>query len=1603
MTRSFLWNFTDAADYALYNCSVTGGMGQLSSVNETVIENTSAQFILGTGTNVDTQVAQDAMVINDTSLAVQTLTLQPGPEGLDNYLYEWFAGYSPDTEDLRLNGEYDPVPSSSHRARIIMQFDLSTVPAGATIEDATLWLYEKPSKPATIYYSIHAVNHSWDEQSASWNNGWLSAGGDFSTESFLNGTVDGTNGWHSFDLSRLVDLWTRGSVPNYGFIIVPRNDAADGTKDFTCSDVSNKPEQRPKLIVNYTLGEAGGMYESQPIGPGTNSTFTLASWTDGFISKATDEFSTGTISSKWNWTIDPTLAGGSVNFDHPGWLNVTGSQPTLLTNASIGCNYLYQTIRGNFRAETSLQEHFATVCMGAGLQVKSDDMTWLALYKGGIQASGTIDAKVCKGGYTTALGSVPWTDSNAFLRIDRTNGTYQLLASANGTTWIVVASYTPQYDFGQDCSVGLFVFSGDFPANPVVEFDYCRIEPVEQTGVLELSARTGNSTSLVDPSWGSWSAPLGPGTGAVLGAPGRYIQYRVTMNTTSSWLSPMFSGFDCHYERFAADGTITTGVMTPPAFQTWESMTVSQWLAAGAIEYLYSTDNGTSWTSLGYGTSFALPVPVQTLMIRAAFTTQDTAVTPSIFMMEVVYRITHACFYVSATPATIEAGEPFTVYIEPKDTSNNTAAWEGQVTLHAVNAIDMSDASSELNQTLATVPASGQLTISDMRYTAAETIRILVSGGGSSGISGPIVIVPGPIDSLVVEPDVTTLVQNSSTVFTADVCDAFGNAITGITINWYADASLGILNVTTGNSVTLTTGLMDTGGFLNVTALSMVVSRFITVTSIMFQPQIDPDIPIQSQLEDFGSWSLDIGPYVFDNEDNDTELKWYTTNETVVTVVGDNRTGNLVITFSTIPNVAGINVIDLWVVDSDRMTGKGTITVDITPVNDPPKIAPIDPLTVKFNDPYIYDLKYYVEDVEAPPQVLTLSVDAGSTPYVTVNDLWLTFTYPESMNGTQQTVVVTVTDGIYASSTVLLVNVTDDIVPRVIGNLPNIVMNQGDVWIGAFDLDNYFTDPDGDILFYAHGNTHVGVTIQPNHTVDFYAPTNWAGDEHTVFKADDSKGARAESALTATIIAVNQPPSISPLPDLVVRFGQQYSFDLGPYIRDLDDDLSELLVTTNESHTWIDGLFLNMEFPAGMTGMRVSVNITVSDGEQYDWWAINVTISMDYPPEILTFLPEHSFLEDTPISYPVVGNLQIFFKDNDSDPLTFTAFTSTTNVTAQAIVVDGNWSVTFISDQDWNGFANLTIRATDPAGALVETTVSLIVVSVPDKPTLSLPDSFTVVQGTHAILDISKNVADPDSSSSDMRFDLSSEYAYLISIHNGIIVFEIPEGFLDDGEKSRDIEITVSVFDQDNLMSTDTMTITITKTLVVQHSDPLLWLGLAAFGIAAALMAVFAISRRKKPFVVQDMMLVHNDGFLIGRLASHAHVDGEIDQDILSGMLTAVLNFVEDSMSKSQESLKTFGFKDYQVLVRRGTKTFAAIVYEGDMPKDIEKTLAEFITTFERVYKKKIMSWTGDIETDFAGVEVLIQGFVKEHSKKNSKKTGGLWTPKIGAGKGAEK
>lgn len=161
--------------------------------------------------------------------------------------------------------------SGSSVPRPILTFDVSSIPASATIVSATLSLFWYHPAGATRTNStvvqIFRAASSWNASYVCWNNrasgtAWTNAGGDWKDSA---GTSQGTvpydsvtfpaatvpdNAFHDWDITDLVQDWVDGTLTNYG-IIIKANVESSNYIAFYSKDWSTA-SQRPKLTVVYT-------------------------------------------------------------------------------------------------------------------------------------------------------------------------------------------------------------------------------------------------------------------------------------------------------------------------------------------------------------------------------------------------------------------------------------------------------------------------------------------------------------------------------------------------------------------------------------------------------------------------------------------------------------------------------------------------------------------------------------------------------------------------------------------------------------------------------------------------------------------------------------------------------------------------------------------------------------------------------------------------------------------------------------------------------------------------------------------------------------------------------------------------------------------------------------------------------------------------------------------------------------------------------------------------------------------------------------------------------------------------------------------------------
>jgi hypothetical protein len=163
----------------------------------------------------------------------------------------------------------------------LLEFDLSTIPAGATITSASLRMVHAPDgtgwdneKGSAFPSIIRRVTTPWVEGTAcnaaqsgssTWNSpgtgSWT--GGNYAATNYgtlTAGAPDAPGTVYNITITTLVQEWYNGTSPNHGLGIVPASLVGDKEESwyYMYSDDAATASNRPQLIVNYSLPPVGG-------------------------------------------------------------------------------------------------------------------------------------------------------------------------------------------------------------------------------------------------------------------------------------------------------------------------------------------------------------------------------------------------------------------------------------------------------------------------------------------------------------------------------------------------------------------------------------------------------------------------------------------------------------------------------------------------------------------------------------------------------------------------------------------------------------------------------------------------------------------------------------------------------------------------------------------------------------------------------------------------------------------------------------------------------------------------------------------------------------------------------------------------------------------------------------------------------------------------------------------------------------------------------------------------------------------------------------------------------------------------------------------------
>jgi hypothetical protein len=853
---------------------------------------------------------------------------------------------------------------------------------------------------------------------------------------------------------------------------------------------------------------------------------------------------------------------------------------------------------------------------------------------------------------------------------------------------------------------------------------------------------------------------------------------------------------------------------------------------------------------------------------------------------------------------------------------------------------------------------------------ANSTVRIDVVAGDLASI-----IITAPTNPLVIS-------EGDSQALTATGYDSHGNIVVFSVAVWSTTTS-GRVNGS-GSSAIYSAGFVPEVGVINVRVGSIVGALDVEVVSGLYGPWLD-SIPVQIQNEDVGTWQLSLTGYWHD--DNSTELLVWSVEDvnTSIYFITHDSAANSVLKFTSQPDRSGQDEFTLWVVDRDGYWTYQRVSVNIRPVNDAPLFvnSPPNRLYVRYDESYAFDYTYYVSDVDNARSELRLSAVMSSSSLGTVNfdGLIATFLFPsDPSRGSTYFEIVTLAvadpPGAY-SEMKFVVYVTDDHPPRLNASLPDVTLYEGETLHYCFNLDTFFYDVDSSYLYFTFGFQHIQIFIAWNHSVYVNASEEWSGTTDGTFTATDPEGALKMDTVTVTVIAVNDPPVVQIPGSIIVKHNVTYYLYLSQYVWDPDNSMESLTITFSDIHVKYTSSFmgshrLEILFPGSIPDSEtylgpylayVHMEVTDPSGLMTPC-DFTVLVTDDAPPTVIASNPDivyYSFSEDSYLNNSM--KLYDLFRDSDDATLNFT-ITGNRHIHIREY---SNGVVNLSADVNWSGTEVLNIIARDPHLGWASLRAYVTVTEVNDAPWIqSIPNMIVRTGRIDAPFYILSYITDSDDGPEDLTITASP--AENVAVVGGYLYVTLPHGV-------DVITVTIQASDgrsQSNIIS---FNVGVSKTMAERigwpYSFPLVLL-------AAGVAGYFLASRIPRPYALENIFLIHNDGRLVAHVSKEDNTN--LDKDVVSAMFTAVQDFVRDSFQKGEVGLKKLEIGDKKVTIEKGQSAYLALIYSGWPAKETFESLPMLVRDIEERYKGRLEKWNGTMKT-MRGVDKMLQEFMADTYK----------------------
>ncbi len=178
-----------------------------------------------------------------------TLIIQPSDA--DNFLYKGLPNNNFGSQTNLTVGDNG---SASNIYRVILKFDISSLPTGIVITAVTFSMYSfnmTGSAEGRTYKAKRLTEIGWIELQATWNNyktgsAWAIAGGDFTSINESSAIVPSVNNWMNWDVRYQVF-----DASQFVHFIIMDEDISNNKVHFYSRDEVIQTTLRPKLVIEY--------------------------------------------------------------------------------------------------------------------------------------------------------------------------------------------------------------------------------------------------------------------------------------------------------------------------------------------------------------------------------------------------------------------------------------------------------------------------------------------------------------------------------------------------------------------------------------------------------------------------------------------------------------------------------------------------------------------------------------------------------------------------------------------------------------------------------------------------------------------------------------------------------------------------------------------------------------------------------------------------------------------------------------------------------------------------------------------------------------------------------------------------------------------------------------------------------------------------------------------------------------------------------------------------------------------------------------------------------------------------------------------------------